>query len=220
MSDFDRAEAETYDRRIRGLVPGYGLLHRLAGELAAAHLGDRGEVLVCGAGTGGELIALAAVGSGWRFTALDPSPVMLAEAERRVSEAGLSHRVCFVRSRLEAWEPPRRFDVGVSHLVSHFLPDDGAKGAYFRALGACLKPGALCLTAEFSADGGGRFRRAYGGWLRAANADPEEILSRIDGGFFGIDESRLTEIFQRSDLGTPQLYFTAYDVRGYCAVRD
>ncbi|MEM1178549.1 MAG: class I SAM-dependent methyltransferase [Acidobacteriota bacterium] len=224
MGDFDRADATTYDRRIRGLVPGYELLHRLTADLLAGHLGRCAEVLVSGAGSGEGLVRLATAGPEWRLTALDPSPVMLAEAERKVLAAGFGDRVRFVESRLESWGADRTFDAAVSLLVAHFMPDDpqesGPRRAYTGAVARRLKPGGLYVSADFTADAAGRLRGAFRRWLSAQDADPESVLSRIDGRFSSITEARLAELCAGCGLGEPQLFFAALDVRGYAAIRD
>ena len=93
MPTFTGEQATQYDSRITRLVPGYELLHQLTNAQLQATLSDNAHVLVVGAGTGKEVLALAALNPTWQFTAQDTSADMLAIAKQRFDEQGITSRV-------------------------------------------------------------------------------------------------------------------------------
>ena len=77
-------------------------------------------VLAVGAGTGS--LALLAAELGYAITALDLSPGMLAEAERKANAMGLADRVTYVVGSASE-PPPGPFDVVVERHVLWTIPD-------------------------------------------------------------------------------------------------
>ena len=65
MPTFNHEEANHYDERILRLVPGYELLHQATAAQLATTLNDDACILVVGAGTGKEIIELAALKPSW-----------------------------------------------------------------------------------------------------------------------------------------------------------
>src|SRR6185436_1998703 len=96
--DFDKNHAlsQDYERGPRRFVPGYDASHAMAATLLADRIGERGRVLVLGAGGGIELSALAQASPGWTFVGVDPSENMLAQARRKLEAAGLEGRARLV----------------------------------------------------------------------------------------------------------------------------
>ena len=96
MPTFKGEEAQEYDNRITRLVPGYELLHQLTNAQLKATLKDNAHILVVGAGTGKEILALAALNPTWQFTAQDTSSDMLAIAK----QAFEIHRLSYCQTHL------------------------------------------------------------------------------------------------------------------------
>jgi tRNA (cmo5U34)-methyltransferase len=73
-SDFDRnpALSDNYERAPRWFVPGYDASHAMAAVLLRDRIGERGHILVLGAGGGVELSVFAQECQDWTFTAVDP----------------------------------------------------------------------------------------------------------------------------------------------------
>ncbi|MCF4166411.1 class I SAM-dependent methyltransferase [Zavarzinia compransoris] len=177
MTAFSDAAAEDYDGRIARMAPGYTLALELVTALARCRFPEDARVLLAGSGTGTELLALAAAGPGWRFTAVEPSPAMMASARGKIAAAGLDHRVTFVEAMLDE-APPEPHDAAVSALVLHFIPDDGAKAGFMAALAARLAPRAPLLLTDFAAfdlpDG------CYDRWLLDRGVEAEVVARAAD----------------------------------------
>jgi SAM-dependent methyltransferase len=93
------------------------------------------KVLDVGAGTGA--LSLLAAELGYEVTALDLSPGMLAQAERKAKERGLDDRVRFVvGSAVEP--PPGPFDAAMERHVLWTLPDPGAALRAWRGVASHL----------------------------------------------------------------------------------
>ena len=88
---FDTSRAGEYAEQARIALAGYDACHELSACMLSAALGAGGSarVLVAGAGgTAGEIVAAARLEPGWTFTAVDPSPPMLALARDRLAAEG------------------------------------------------------------------------------------------------------------------------------------
>ena len=217
---FAGAEAEGYDAKIRARVPGYEAMHEIATAALVAAVPAGGHVLVVGAGGGEELIALATASPTWTFTALDPAPDMIALAQRRVASAGLSERVRFHTGFVADLPEPSRFDAATAILVSHFLPDDGARALFFGDIGRRVRAGGLLIVADLMA--GLCERRAYRAWLHCAGLD-EAMLARVEARmakeFHPIGEARLARILVESGFERPSRLYQALPYGAYLSQR-
>lgn len=144
---FAASNALGYDARIVNLVPGYVELHEISAAVLAARLPERARVLVVGAGTGTETLALAQANPGWELVGVDPSPDMLAVARRRAATAGLSG-VRFHEGYVDDLPSGEPFDAAVSLLVMHFVAGHDAKRDYLSAIAGRLRPGASLLLCD------------------------------------------------------------------------
>lgn len=141
MSDYDAAAAVAYEGEAEhALAPGEpeAWIATLAG--LGHHPSRATQVLDLGAGTG--LLTAALAHAGYAVTGLEPSPDMVAEAERR--RPGL---VVLVTGRAEDAEAlgSRRFDVVVSRQVLCHLRDPAAA---FANLGRWLRPGGHAVLSD------------------------------------------------------------------------
>src|SRR5215475_1780033 len=91
---FDPSRAAEYDAQVRIALAGYEAMHELTACCLTAALGAGSEksVLVVGVGTGQEIVTIGRHEPYWRFTAVDPSPPMIAIARERLVEAGMLKR--------------------------------------------------------------------------------------------------------------------------------
>ena len=82
-TDFDRnpALSNNYEQGPRWFIPGYDASHAMAAVLLRDRIGERGRILVIGAGGGVELSGFARECAGWTFTGVDPSVEMLRQAK-------------------------------------------------------------------------------------------------------------------------------------------
>jgi 2-polyprenyl-3-methyl-5-hydroxy-6-metoxy-1,4-benzoquinol methylase len=81
-----------------------------------------GTALDAGCGAGADAVWLAR--QGWTVTAVDVSPTVVAEAERRAGRERpeVARRISWVVADLTDWEPPRQYDLVVSHYVHPGIP--------------------------------------------------------------------------------------------------
>jgi len=123
------ADAESYDRARRKLVPCFDDFFRTARELLPFGGDDRFELLDLGAGTG----LLSA---------------MIAEAFPNAERLKpLGKRVKFVTADLAKAAPSKPFDAVVSALAIHHLPDSG-KRHLFVDIFRYLTPGGAFINAD------------------------------------------------------------------------
>jgi ubiquinone/menaquinone biosynthesis C-methylase UbiE len=120
---------------------------RMVIELAKIKAGDK--VLDVGCGTGNlTLTAKIYAGAPGSVYGIDPSPEMIDVAQKKakrmgsdtVFDIGLIEKIAF---------PDAAFDVVISRLVIHHLPDD-LKRQGFAEVFRVLKPGGFLLIADFN----------------------------------------------------------------------
>ena len=113
--------------------------------LASAQPGD--HVLEVGCGTGDvALTAHARVGANGRVVGIDPSPEMIAVAQRKAQRLGCP--ATFQLGVIEALPfPDQHFDVVLSSLMMHHLPGD-LKRAGLAEIARVLKPGGRLVIVD------------------------------------------------------------------------
>ncbi|KFG97974.1 hypothetical protein GQ56_0106735 [Burkholderia paludis] len=212
MADFDTS-ATSYDQRIPTLVPGYALAQDVVRAIMLDLLPTDASILICGAGTGAELLRLGQAASRWRFTAVDPSAAMLGVARTKVQHTALANHVAWHPCRLED-APPGQHDAAVSLLVGHFIPDDGARLDYLRAMAMRMKPGSPGLLFEYEAtplpDG------AYRHWLIANglnHEDAADVQARIDTHWHPVTAERRQALLKEAGYRSSETCFQALGFR-------
>lgn len=217
MTAFTPAAAEDYDNRIRRMAPGYDLALELIVALAQQSFPAGAQILLAGCGTGTELLRLAAVGPGWRFTAVDPSAAMLDTARAKAAAAGIGHRVDFVEALLgEA--PLFAHDAAISALVLHFIPDDGAKAGFLADIRRRLSPRAPLLLTDYAEAGlpPGSYER----WLLDQGVAAEVVERAADWRrrvWQPVTPARLLDLFAGADFAAPRPFFQALGFQGWLA---
>ncbi len=138
---FDGEMAVRYDAFVPRLVPDYERLHEHVVAQLGLALEEGARVLVVGAGTCTEILALADFDDTWTFTAVEPSAPMVGVAKQRMAEAGLSDRVAFHTGTLDTLEDHGPFDAATAILMMQFVAADD-KAALFQDIARRLKSGA------------------------------------------------------------------------------
>jgi len=119
---------------------------RMVIELAKVRPGDRVLDVACGTGSL-TLTAQSYAGPGGKVYGIDAAPEMIEVAQKKaarsgvdvVFEVGLAEQLAF---------PEANFDVVISRLAIHHLPDDLKRKAFAEIL-RVLRPGGRLLIADF-----------------------------------------------------------------------
>lgn len=138
------AVAEAYDAQRRQLIPCFDAFYGTAASLVTPD-GPSPSILDLGAGTGLLTAFIAARVPDARFTLIDFSGAMLAQAKARF--AGLGDRVRYVEGDYAAQPFGETYDYIVSSLSIHHLPHEG-KRALFRKIAGSLRSGGVFVNAD------------------------------------------------------------------------
>lgn len=142
---------EGYDRGTRWFIPGYDASHVMAATLIHDRIGERGRVLVLGAGGGVEITALGQALPGCSFVGVDPFEPMLAMADKKLRAARMEDRVELVRGYIPD-APAGPFDAATCFFTLHLIPDDGTRLDAMKHVRRRLTAGAPFLMTNFCAD--------------------------------------------------------------------
>ena len=151
MIPFGEEHAKVYDTQFENMAPIRDMLHMLA-RSSLAHLRSDARLLVVGAGTGSEVLALAQTYPDWQYVLVDPAPAMLDVARTRLSEAGLMDRCKLHVGYIDTLEDAGPFDGATSLLVSHFINDASARQNYYRQIATRLRKNGTLVSADLAAD--------------------------------------------------------------------
>jgi tRNA (cmo5U34)-methyltransferase len=99
------------------------------------------RILVVGAGGGEEILRLGTDNPTWSFVGIDTSEPMVDVARRRLDASPVGQRAAVRTMPIDKLDE-RDFDAATCILTAHFVPDDGAKLDFLKAIRARLKPGA------------------------------------------------------------------------------
>ena len=214
MAGSDRFAAQNalgYDSRIVNLVPGYAELHEITAALLTARLSARenARVLVVGAGTGTETLALAQANPGWKVVGVDPSRDMLAVARRRADAAGLTNVTFFEGYTADLDPATQPFDAAVSLLVMHFVEGDAGKRAFLKDVAARVRPGGpllLCDLMEHDEDD----LDVIAEYAAARGVSTEALAGmrqRLAVDFHPLSENELVQLSSAAGFSHPRPYF-------------
>jgi tRNA (cmo5U34)-methyltransferase len=116
------------------------------------YLKSESELLIIGAGTGAEILELGKTNPDWRFLGVDPAQPMLDLAKEKIDAAGLSDRVSLFHGFVGDLPIGKFYDGATSAMIMHFVPDDGGKIEFLRAIASHLKPGAPFVLMDANGD--------------------------------------------------------------------
>lgn len=216
MPTFTGEQATHYNSRIMRLVPGYELLHQLTNAQLKATLNDNAHILVVGAGTGKEILALAALNPTWQFTAQDTSSDMLAIAKQEFEEHGIAKRVNVIEGELDKLST--KADAALCLLVMHFLEDDGSKKQLLKNIKANLNKGAHLYISDLMKPETDFEREAQitvCADLGLSDAGQAYTAQNLESEFYPLDRMRFSELLNECKYGIPKLYFKALGFSGY-----
>jgi len=108
--------------------------------------------LIVGAGTGAEILELGKTNPSWRFLGLDPAKPTLDLAKEKIEAAGLSDRVSLINGFVGDLPIGKLYDDATSAMIMHFIPDDGGKIEFLRAIASHVKSGAPLVLMDVNGD--------------------------------------------------------------------
>ncbi len=212
--DFDGDYGEGYEALARQVIPGYRSLFPMFTAIIEPDLPPGGRVLVVGAGTGIEIIALKGARPDLRLHGVDPSEQMLRIAGRRVAEAGVSSGVSLQLGYAPDVARRPRFDAATLVNVLHFVPDDGAKASLLNHIADRLRPGAVFVLFDLHGDPGSEEHERYmPAWkrywkIRGMTAEEEAAFGeRIRHGIHFAPAERVLELAGDAGFTDPQRFF-------------
>jgi len=226
LFDFDanpNMPADNYDVVVRQSIPGYDALMSMLAALFCIYLTDDAHILVVAAGGGNEISTLGQAHPGWQFTGVDPSEKMLALAQSKVESLGLSDRVTLHNGLVQEL-PIHPYNAATSLLVMHFLPDDGTKLDYLKAIAARLQSGSPLVLADMQGDKQSEeFERLVDGWqtrAKMAGMGAErlaELRSKTHQYLPCIPESRTLELLGQAGFRGITRFYTGFVFTGWLA---
>lgn len=224
--DFDKNSGlptTDYDIAVRQSIPGYDALLTMLTSLCQIHLTDEAHILIVGAGGGNEISVLGQAQSTWRFTGVDPSEKMLAVAQSKVESLGLRERVTLYNGVVQEL-PLHSFNAATSLLVMHFLPDDGTKLDYLKAIVARLQSDSPFVLVDFQGDKQSEvFKRLVDGWQKRAQLagmEPQrltELTNGVEQHLQYISEERTLELLTQAGFIKVTRFYTAFVFTGWFA---
>jgi tRNA (cmo5U34)-methyltransferase len=216
VSTFTNEQATQYNSCITGLVPGYELLHQLTNAQLKATLADNAHILVVGAGTGKEVLALATLNPTWQFTAQDTSDEMLDIAKQQFNEHAISSRVTIHNGPIDALNI--QVDAALCLLVMHFIKDNGDKKQLLKGIKATLKKDANVYIVDLMKPETPFEREAQlitCAQLGLSEVNQTQMSHSLNNAFYPLDRMRFSELLNESKFGIPKLYFKALGFSGY-----
>lgn len=224
-SDFGFADPEHVRNYAQGapsmFLPGFAMMHRLVIQLISETAGEEAHILALGAGGGLELAAMAAVRPGWRFTAVDPAPLMIAEAKQKLG--AVADRVDWVEGYIED-APELAADAATCLLTLHFVPDDGGKLATLRQIHARLKPGGAFAVVDYCVHKGApNYRRQmnrHATFARESGVPAEDVANmreRLERLMVDVTPEREEELLAEAGFVDIDLFFAGLSWRGWTA---
>lgn len=227
MASFDEQRAQRYDETIRRVIPGYETLHALTASILRSLLPEDASLLLVGAGTGQEVLSLAAASAGWRLTACDPSAAMLAVAEQRAAAAGLAERTEFFPGVVQDLPSPpvAGFAAATCLLVLHFL-SDADKLALLQAVGRLLPVGAPLILADMVEDPASprlaRTMPLWADWQRRQGIADDEVLRglrHVEREVRFLSEAGLNALLAQAGFSPAERFFGGFLFTGSLAVK-
>jgi tRNA (cmo5U34)-methyltransferase len=234
MADYDKNPPMPVNdyRRFQNVVPGIESLYRAVQAIMDATLTDGAHILIAGAGAGREIEALGASPKGYRLTGFDPSADMLALARIYADAPHLNGRVQLIKGLIDDIDTKATFDSATSILVMHFLPDDGAKERYLKAIRQRLKPGAPYVHVDVSFNDRETFDRMapairehalLAGLPQAVAEGPAAHIGRM--AFSGsvssiVSEERTRALLSSQGFGSVTPFFRGFWYAGWWARTD
>lgn len=221
--DFNHPKVvESYDEHIRKLIPGYELIHLQVNALLKTYAPQHANILVVGCGTGHELRYLAKQFPQWTFTAIDPAPNMLEKAKALLAAENLDQNIRFIQTDTSGLKDlKQKFDVALSILVSHFIPET-AKTAYFQEIYHALNEKGFCLSYDLTQIENQQQLKALQHLAELtglAKKQSQAMVERLEDDFFLISNQALQNLLINVGFRTVENFAQVLNYHGIFAVK-
>ncbi len=142
FEDQDLPDLSDYAAAAEQFIPGRRAIFAIV-EASFVELLPAGpaKILVVGAGGGEEILRLGEKNPSWSFVGVDTFEPMVDLARRRLATTDVAARSAIHLMDVSALHESG-FSAATCILTAHFVPDDGAKLALFKAIRERLEPGA------------------------------------------------------------------------------
>ena len=218
--------AAGHDERIRKTFPFYATIHTAINAVLRVYLRSESEILIVGAGTGAEILELGKTNPGWRFVGVDLAKPMLDLAKEKIETAGLSDRVSLINGFVSDLPIDKLCDGATAAMVMHFVPDDGGKIEFLRAIAAHLKSGApfvlMDANGDLNAPESELMIEAWKHQQNLAGVKWEEVESgmkeRLKAIHF-VSSKRIEQLLNEAGFHRIQLFFQNFILGGWVAFK-
>lgn len=219
MKHFTRQSAETYETRIKRLIPGYELLQDLTAAKLKTLLPENASLLIAGAGTGMEIRSTAKGNNQWRYTAVDLSPEMLGFAKEQISNDGLNNDIDYFVGDMKEQSFTNTHDGSLSLFVLHFVADDGCKLAFLKKIRSSLKDNSYFISADLTEQKDQSLLNAYHTWLKqnAGHSDDQikNIIENMSKNFHPLSTERYNELLGEAGFQPASTFFQSFVYKAY-----
>lgn len=228
--DFDTnppVPTSEYDNMARMSIPGYDDLHTMVLSFLRSQLSEKANLLIVGAGSGMELVTFSKANSQWQLLGVDPSVNMLALAQQKIEQQGLSERVELFQGYTHDLPATFLHDAATCILVMHFIPDDGSKLALLQSISQRLKSSATFILVDmFGEKGTENYEqlacvwKLYGQEMGMSSEMIENREKARQEGIYPIPEPRVLELLQQAGFGNIMRFYTGLCFGGWIATKN
>lgn len=219
MKHFTRQTAETYETRIKRLIPGYELLQGLTAAKLKTLLPESASLLIAGAGTGMEIRSTAKGNNQWRYSAVDLSPEMLGFAKEQISNDGLNNDIDYFVGDMKEQSFTNTHDAALSLFVLHFVADDGCKLAFLKKIRSSLKDNSYFISADLTEHKGQSLLKAYHTWLKQNTGHSDDqiknIIENMSENFHPLSTERYNELLGEAGFQPATAFFQSFVYKAY-----
>ena len=215
---------DEYARLAEQFIPGrkaiFAIVEAAFRELLPVE--DDARILVVGAGGGEEILRLGLANPEWSFVGVDTYEPMVELARKRLADTPVGPRSAVHTMPIDELAE-REFDAATCILTAHFVPDDGAKLAFFKAIHDRLKLGApLAIVDGVGISGDPQTELLRRIWMRhAVGNGVAEDAARSNAENFRkvavVSEAREEDLLTRAGFVRLTPVFQGLSIKGWLA---
>lgn len=218
-------QAAAYQENIRSKIIGYDVLHELMLHISRAYK-KPDRMLIVGAGGGQELLVLGKEYPFAQYTALDPSEIMLSNAQAAVADKLPTLSVAYYPQYLSQLKLDEPFQLATCQLVLHYVPSLEQKQELLLQLADCLHESApLFVSAIMCPSEEQQFQWQMSHWRQSISYHgiTDEHWQKFSASFgesiYPITSEQLQLLLLQAGFTTVIPYFKSHLIEGYVAVK-